>query len=248
MQNTIPNFILFFFFLYRMLQILLATLLRVLQRLRVLTPQQRAVAFFRANTMELQDFLCSDGQSVEILSGPLLIRLLQPSGPLVILSGYHLFRQNPKAGQLRGLVVKMLVRLYDAIIYNILSRLRPAKVRNKAIVLYWVFRAIHICHAPLLLHIVRYVEPDFAVLAFICAAYFGVPQVLYLLYKYMPLSRAVLTDAIRICLASINQVRICYAYLLGGSLKGLLSAPLRIRLRAKLRSQRKKKDVLSPHD
>lgn len=248
MQNKIPNFNLFFFFLYRMLEIVLATLLGDLQRLRVLTPQQRAVAFFRANTKELEDFLCSDGQSEEVLSGPLLNRLLEPSGPLDILTGYHLFRQNPKAGQLRGLEVKMLERLYDANIYNILSRLRPEKVRNKAIELYWVFRAIHICHAPLVLDIVRYEEPDFAELAFICAAYFGEPQVMYLLYKYMPLTRTVLTDAIRISLESNNQVGICYAYLMGGSLKGLVSAPLRKRLRAKLRSQRKKKDVLSPHD
>nr|CAD5338294.1 pMGF 360-17R [African swine fever virus] len=57
MQNKIPNFNLFFFFLYRMLEIVLATLLGDLQRLRVLTPQQRAVAFFRANTKELEDFL-----------------------------------------------------------------------------------------------------------------------------------------------------------------------------------------------
>ncbi|UNI95331.1 MGF_360-18R_putative [African swine fever virus] len=142
-----------------MLEIVLATLLGDLQRLRVLTPQQRAVAFFRANTKELEDFLCSDGQSEEVLSGPLLNRLLEPSGPLDILTGYHLFRQNPKAGQLRGLEVKMLERLYDANIYNILSRLRPEKVRNKAIELYWVFRAIHICHAPLVLDIVRYEEP-----------------------------------------------------------------------------------------
>ncbi|UYB79308.1 pMGF360-15R [Recombinant African swine fever virus] len=175
MQNKIPNFNLFFFFLYKMLEIVLATLLGDLQQLKDLTPKQRAVAFFRANTKELEDFLYPDGQTEELLPGFLLNHLLEPSGPIEILTGYHLFRQNPKAGRLRGLEVKMLERLYDANIYNMLARLRPELVRDKAVELYWLFRAILICHGPLVLEIVRHETLDFAETAFICAAYFSEP-------------------------------------------------------------------------
>ncbi|AJL34168.1 MGF 360-18R [African swine fever virus] len=249
MQNKIPNFNLFFFFLYKMLEIVLATLLGDLQKLKDLTPMQRAVAFFRANTKELEDFLCPDGQSEELLPGLLLNRLLEPSGPIDILTGYHLFRENPKAGRLRGLEVKLLERLYDANIYNILAQLRPELVRNKAVELYWLFRAILMCHGPLVLEIVRHETMDFAELAFICAAYFSEPQVMYAIYKFIPISCAVLADAIQMCLESNSEAGICYAYLMGGSLKGKVPGALRKRLRASpLRQERKKKNVLPPHE
>ncbi|AXB49383.1 p360-15R [African swine fever virus] len=249
MQNKIPNFNLFFFFLYKMLEIVLATLLGDLQQLKDLTPKQRAVAFFRANTKELEDFLYPDGQTEELLPGFLLNHLLEPSGPIEILTRYHLFRQNPKAGRLRGLEVKMLERLYDANIYNMLARLRPELVRDKAVELYWLFRAILICHGPLVLEIVRHETLDFAETAFICAAYFSEPQVMYALYNFIPPTHAVLADAIQMCLESNSEAGICYVYLMGGNLKGKVPGSLRKRLRdSPLRQERKKKNVLPPHE
>nr|CAA50865.1 unnamed protein product [African swine fever virus] len=208
-----------------MLEIVLATLLGDLQKLRDLTPMQRAVAFFRVNTKELEDFLYPDGSLRSCSLDFSLTVYIEPSGPIDILTGYHLFRENPKAGRLRGLEVKLLERLYDANIYNMLAQIRPELVRIKAIELYWLFRAILMCHSPLVLEIVRHETMDFAELAFICAAYFSEPQVMYALYKFIPISRAVLADAIEMSLESNSETGICYAYLMGGSLKGKVPGP-----------------------